>query len=206
MRYLSLMLAWLLAVPCVPQVMAQTAPKLNLVIVEGEGQINNIRQRTTREPIVQVEDENHKPVAGAAVVFLLPNTGPSATFADGSHTLTVITDDQGRAVARGMRPNQAQGRYQIHVNASNNGQTATAVITQSNVLGAAGAGAAAGTAAGISGKLIAVIAILGAAAAGGGIYAATHASSNNNNATVPAGPSTTLTTITVGAGSVGPPR
>jgi len=207
MRYLSLILAWLMAVPYVPQVMAQTAPKLNLVIVEGEGQINNIRQRTAREPIVQVEDENHKPVAGAAVVFLLPNTGASATFPDGSHTLTVITDDQGRAVARGMRPNQAQGRYQIHVNASYNGQTATAVIAQSNVLGAAGAGAAAGTAAGISGKLIAVIAILGAAAAGGGIYAATHASSNNSNpATIPAGPSTTLTTITVGAGSVGPPR
>ena len=178
MRYLSLILAWLMAVPYVPQVMAQTAPKLNLVIVEGEGQINNIRQRTAREPIVQVEDENHKPVAGAAVVFLLPNTGASATFPDGSHTLTVITDDQGRAVARGMRPNQAQGRYQIHVNASYNGQTATAVI-----------------------------AILGAAAAGGGIYAATHASSNNSNpATIPAGPSTTLTTITVGAGSVGPPR
>ena len=32
-------------------------------IVEGEGAINNIRLRTAREPIVQVEDENRKPVA-----------------------------------------------------------------------------------------------------------------------------------------------
>ena len=38
---------------------------LNLVVVEGEGQINNIKQRSAREPVVQVQDENHKPVAGA---------------------------------------------------------------------------------------------------------------------------------------------
>jgi|SRR5579883_2123629 hypothetical protein len=205
MRYVSVMLAWWMVVPCSPRLMAQTAaPKLNLVIVEGEGQINNIRQRTAREPIVQVEDENHKPIAGAAVVFLLPNTGAGGTFADGSHSLTVITDSQGRAVARGLKPNHAQGQYQIHVSASFNGQAATAVISQSNVMGAAGAGAAAGTAAGISGKLIAVIAIVGAAAVGGGVYAATHAGSANNPATNPS--TSTVTTITVGSGSVGPPR
>ena len=45
----------------------QTAPMLNIVIVEGEGTLNNVKQRVNRDPIVQVEDENHKPVAGAAV-------------------------------------------------------------------------------------------------------------------------------------------
>ena len=53
---------------------------LNLVIVEGEGAINNIRQRTARETIVQVEDENHRPVAGAVVAFLLPSDGASGVF------------------------------------------------------------------------------------------------------------------------------
>ena len=43
---------------------AATPPRIE--VVEGDGAINNIRQRTAREPIVQVEDENHKPVAGAA--------------------------------------------------------------------------------------------------------------------------------------------
>lgn len=47
--------------------------KLNIVIVEGEGAVNNARQRVARDPMVQVEDENRKPIAGAAVVFLLPN-------------------------------------------------------------------------------------------------------------------------------------
>ena len=41
--------------------------KLNIVILEGEGATNNIRQRVAREPIVQVEDENRRPLAGVAV-------------------------------------------------------------------------------------------------------------------------------------------
>jgi len=45
--------------------------KLNLVVVEGEGAINNIKQRTARETIIKVEDENHRPVAGAVVVFMM---------------------------------------------------------------------------------------------------------------------------------------
>jgi hypothetical protein len=84
----------------------QPAPtKLNITILEGEGALNNVRQRVSREPIVQVEDENRKPVAGAAVTFLLPNQGAGATFADGARSLTVVTDNKGQAIARGLRPN-----------------------------------------------------------------------------------------------------
>jgi len=56
---------------CAP-VYAQDQPaptKLNIVILEGEGAINSVRQRVAREPVVQVEDENHKPIGGAAVTF-----------------------------------------------------------------------------------------------------------------------------------------
>jgi hypothetical protein len=74
--------------------------RLSIVIVEGEGAINNVRQRVAREPIVQVEDENRRPVAGAAVTFLLPNQGAGASFANGAQSLTITTDAQGRAVAR----------------------------------------------------------------------------------------------------------
>ena len=34
------------------------AGKIQIVIVEGEGAIKDVRQRVAREPIVQVEDEN----------------------------------------------------------------------------------------------------------------------------------------------------
>ena len=199
MRYLSLLLTALLATPAMPRALAQeTGLKLNLVVVEGEGAINNIRQRTAREPIVQVEDENHKPVAGAVVVFTLPSQGAGGTFTGGQHTLSVVSDSQGRAVAHGLKPNHVQGQYQIHVNASFGGQTAATAITQSNILAAAAGGA---VAAGISAKLIVILAAVGAAAAGGAIYA-THSGNNGNGAAaIPAG-----VTISPGTGAVGPPR
>jgi len=201
MRRLTVVLAGLLALPIPPGARAQEpAPKLNLVIVEGEGAINNIRQRTAREPIVQVEDENHKPVAGAAVLFLLPEHGPGGTFADGSHTLSVTTNAQGRAAARGIHLNNTQGQFQIQVNASYNGMTASTTITQSiAVAGAAGAGGTTAAATGLSGKVIAIIVVAAAAAAGGAAYAATHSGSN------PAATAATGTTITPGTGTVGPP-
>ncbi len=197
MRMITVVLAALIGLPPLP-LGAQEAPKLNLVVVEGEGAINNIRQRSAREPIVQVEDENHKPIAGAAVVFTLPGQGAGGTFANGARMLSVVTDNQGRAVARGLRPNNIQGQYQIRVNASFNGQTATTTITQTNALAAAGAAGAAGAAAGISAKLIAIVAVAGAAVAGG-VVAATR-TGGGGGTTAPS------TTVTPGTGTVGPPR
>ena len=190
---LSCFLVWQL---CTASAWAQeTGSQLNIVIVEGDGAINNIRQRTAREPIVQVEDQNHKPIAGAAVVFLLPDQGASGVFANGSHTLTVMTDAQGRAVARGFRPNNVQGKLQMRVTASHQGQTASATISQTNAVSAA-AGAAA---AGVSAKLIAILVIAGAAVAGG-VVAATHGGSSSTTTTTPP------TTVTAGTGTVGAPH
>ena len=191
MRFLSLLLALWIPAP------AQVAPMLSLVVLEGEGATNNIRQRTAREPVVQVQDENHKPVAGAIVVFTLPSNGAGGVFANGARTLSMVSDNQGQAVARGFRPNGLKGQFQIRVNASYQGQTASKNINQTNaVLAASGAAAT-----GMSGKLIAVLVVVGAAAAGGAIYATHSGSGTTNTATIPAG-----TTVAAGAGSVGPPR
>jgi hypothetical protein len=194
MRLLAGFLALWMAMP----IGAQTpSGMLNLVVVEGEGAINNIRQRTAREPVVQVEDENHKPVAGAAVVFTLPSSGASGTFANGARTLTVLTDQNGRAVAHGFRANSIAGKFQIHVTASQGGRVATVTISQTNVAAAAGA-AGAGAAAGVSLKTIGLVVAVAGAAAAGGIVAATRGS---NNAATPAS-----VTITPGTGTVGAPR
>jgi len=202
MRGLAVLLAGMMTIGFFPEAVAQQSGfALNIVVVEGDGAINNIHQRTVREPVVQVEDENHRPVAGAVVVFSTPTRGAGAAFADGHHTLTVITDAEGRAVAHGFRANNVQGNFQIHITASYRGQSASTDIAQSNALAAGGAAGA--TAAGIPAKLIAVIAVGAAAAAGGALYA-THAGGSNsaNNGTGTAA----AVTITPGAGSVGPPR
>ena len=171
-----------------PSPSADDAP-LNIVIIEGDGAINNIKQRTAREPIVQVEDENHKPVAGAAVLFELPQNGAGASFAQGARTATFVTDQNGRAVARGFRPNKVQGKYQIKVTASSQGRTGHANISQTN---AVVAGAVAGGI--LSTKLILILTAVGAAAVAGGFYAATHSGGKSP------------TTITPGTPGVGAPK
>ncbi len=202
-RALAITLAmWL--VPFSPFGLAQEGPqKLNIVIVEGEGAINNIRQRTAREPIVQVEDENHKPIAGATVVFLLPNSGPGGTFPDGAQSLTVTTDSNGQAVAHGFRANNVSGKFEIRVEASYQDLFAQAAIGQANaVLTSA---AAAGTAGGISGKLVLILAAIGGAAAAGVIAATSGGNSATPGTNPPPTPTPTPTTINPGTPSVGGP-
>jgi hypothetical protein len=196
MHWISACLIGLMAVGAAPgRAQEAAAAGLNIVIVEGDGAINNIRQRTARAPIVQVEDENRRPVAGAAVVFMLPERGATGVFPNGSRTATVFTDNQGRAVARGMRLNNVQGSMDIRVTASHQGQTATTTITQANSLIAAGA---AGAGMGLGAKLLIVAGAATAAAVTGAVIA-----TNSGNGAPASGPPTT---VTPGSGTVGAPR
>src|ERR1700760_600446 len=85
-RVVALMLAAAVAMPVHAQVLKagpEGGPqKLFINILDGEGALNNIRRRDAREPVVQVTDENHKPVSGALVLFLIHNGdhGATATF------------------------------------------------------------------------------------------------------------------------------
>jgi len=176
---------------------AQGPTGLSITIVEGEGAINNVRQRVNREPIVQVEDQNHKPVAGAVVIFLLPNQGASGVFPDGSRMLMVVTDNQGRAAARGIRPNNQSGPLQIGVTASFQGLTASSVITQTNLAGAASASGFAGLS--TAAKLVIILGIAGGAAAAGAIVA-THGGGSSSSSSAPS-----TVTLSPGTPTVGGP-
>jgi hypothetical protein len=174
--------------------------QLTISILEGEGAINNIRQRTAREAMVQVQDENHKPVAGVAVTFFLADHGASGVFANGSQSMTVLTDANGQAAMRGMVPNQMAGKMEIRGSARLGNLNADAVITQTNAAGAAAAGGAA-----ISGKVIALIVVIAAGAAVGAIVATHGGSSASSTTTIPTGPSTPAVVITPGTPTVGHP-
>lgn len=183
-----------MTVTAVPlQAQGGVAPKaLNIVIVEGDGAINNLRQRVAREPIVQVEDENRKPVAGAIVIFMLPENGASGAFVDGSRTFSTVTGPDGRAAARGITTNNVKGDLQIRVTASHEGRTASAVINQSNAAAAAAMGAKAWT----------LIGILGAAAAVGIVVA----TSGGESSAAPGTPARPPIQVGVGTPIVTPPR
>ncbi len=166
-----------------------SGPELKITIIDGDEAINNIRQRTAREPIVQVEDENNRPVAGAVVVFLLPNDGAGGTFTGGAKSLSVMTDANGRAVARGLRPNNVAGRYQIRVTATSQGRTGRATLQQTNV-NAAGALASAG----LTAKFIIFLAVNVGVVVGIDVYVSQRNGGKPNP--IP---------ITPGAPTIGPP-
>jgi hypothetical protein len=110
-----------------------TPSKIFIQILDGEGALNDIRGRTAREPIVEIDDENHRPIAGAVVIFTSPGSGPSATFANGLSTFQTTTLNDGRAAATGFKPNSASGSYQIQVSANFGTLSSVAVINQTNV-------------------------------------------------------------------------
>jgi hypothetical protein len=177
------------------------APQLLVTILDGEGALNDIRQRTAREPIVEVEDQNHKPVSEAAVLFLLPGSGPSGTFPGGSLTLATRTDALGRAAAQGLRPNNISGSFDIRVQVSYQGQTTEVQIHQTN--GSGGSSESTNSSAvggspmvehvskGISLKVVLITVGVAAAA---GITAGILATRGGN-----------ATTITAGTPTIGPP-
>jgi hypothetical protein len=110
---------------------AQNIPaRIDIIVVEGEGVTGSVRQKLAHDPVVRIEDDDHRPVAGAAVVFVLPVSGTSGEFEGGSKSLTVVTDNDGVAAARGIRTNQIPGKLQIYVTASYRGLRARGLITQ----------------------------------------------------------------------------
>ncbi|MBY0492653.1 MAG: hypothetical protein K2Y23_00440 [Cyanobacteria bacterium] len=153
------------------------APPLRIVVLEGEGAVNIIQQKTAVRPLVEVRDRNNVPVAGATVTFTIGGGGQSAAFAGGVQTLTVTTNAAGQAAAGGLSA-LGSGAFQIQVQAAYQGQIATAAISQTNFATAAAAsqagaagestGGAAGGGGGISGTTIGIV---GAAVAGGAVAA-----------------------------------
>jgi hypothetical protein len=182
------------------------AGSLKIVVLEGEDGVNIVKKKSAVRPVVEVRDRNNLPVAGASVIFLAPNSGPSAVF-HGTRSLTVMTDSAGRATVSGMKP-VGTGGFKLQVKASFHGQTGTTSITQTNYLtaaaassagaGAAGGAVAGGTAAGLSVGVIAGIVGGAAAAAAIGAVVATRGGTKNPAA---AG------TIGLGGGpTIGPPH
>lgn len=168
------------------------------MVVEGEGAIDNARQRVTREPVVRIEDDNHKPIAGATVVFTLPTEGTTGTFANGSQTLIMTTESNGVAAVKGLRVNQVSGKLVIHVSASYRGLTARTTINQTNE-GVPGAKSSTGGGSGT--KVLVILAIVGAAA-GGGAYFLTRKSGNSSSSSNTTPPPAVGIGLTPGTGAI----
>jgi hypothetical protein len=190
----------LLPMPAGAGALAQqaTGEPLQIVVLEGEGSINNIREMTMRSPVVRVVDAAGKPVPGAAVSFSTPAMGASAIFVDGSNQAAVTTDESGVARVQGMRPNNIVGNFEIRVTASFGGNRATARISQTNAAPATASG-------GGGSKAVLILLLVAGAGAAGAAAALGGGSSSPSTPTTPPAPTPPAVTITAGAPTFGAP-
>jgi hypothetical protein len=186
---------WLLSAQQPQETPPQPVVTINIGTVEGDGAINSIRLRRAHEPVVRVTDSAGAPLSEATVTFLLPATGPSGSFLDGGLSLTTQTDNEGRAVGRGLRPNSIAGQFRIRVTAVWRGSQGAATLVQTNAEPVVKSSHS---------KTIVIVVIIAGAVAGGAAVAARGGKSSPadsaTTASVPAG------SISPGAPSFGPPH
>ena len=191
MRWAAVFLSCLLT--CQNVASAQAAG-LNIVVIEGEGAINSIQRGAGKSPIIEVRDENDKPVASARVTFSLPERGPGGSFFGAGNNLSVTTNEQGRAIGAGFRPNSTEGRFQIRVTAVQGDRTGAATISQLNTQSGGDPIKASGKF--WRSKTFAIVVV-------GAIVGGVVASKAGGDDSTPATPGTTITPGTI---SVGTPR
>jgi hypothetical protein len=137
----STILAFLLALPpnllaqqpAVPQpVQLPAVQSLKLIPLAGNNAMNDMERRIMAPLVVQVLDQNSRPVEGAQVVFRFPLKGPGAEFPNQQTAQTVRSNADGQAAAMGWMAREV-GTFEVRVNASRGNEIGETVITMTNV-------------------------------------------------------------------------
>ena len=137
-RYLSQLLAVLLALPPIsraqaPVVQGQTIQNLKVVPLAGNRESNDLERRMMAPLVVQVLDQDQRPVEGAEVVFRFPSSGPGATFGNQQNSKTFRTNADGQAAAVGWVANSQTGTFQVKVSATRGNESGETTISMTNV-------------------------------------------------------------------------
>src|SRR4249920_3789482 len=101
--------------PLKPMAPLPTVKSLKVTALAGDGEMNDMERRVMAPLVVQVIDQNDRPVEGADVVFRFPLNGPGAVFAGQKNSKTERTNGQGQAAATGWIANGELGSFQVHV-------------------------------------------------------------------------------------------
>jgi hypothetical protein len=149
---------------------AQAPQGLRVIIIDGDEAANIVAERIAAEPVVEVREDDDRRVAGAVVRFLIRRTARNriaALFSNGQSETTALTDANGRAQSAAITPLEP-GSYQIDVQVSHQGRTASTTIRHTNYVTRADVQSAGQTAASSPGAAAGAAGATGAAAAAGG--------------------------------------
>jgi len=184
------------AAPGPAQETARTPPptieNLKVLILEGDGAINDIEKHIIKIPVVEVRDDDDKPVEGVEVVFRLPVNGPGGSFPGGQTSKTTKTNAQGQAAATGLTLNNQTGRFEIKVTASIGNRVGQGTVSQTSALKVKVEPEKKTHSGGLLGLSWKKVAIIGGITGGAivAIVLATRGSSSNPNITITPGPVT----------------
>jgi hypothetical protein len=106
---------------------------LKVLVLAGEGEMNDMERRNMAPVVVEVRDQNDRPIESADVTFRFPPSGPSAYFAGPKLAQTVRTNVQGQAAATGLTANGQVGLFKITVTAVYGNQMGKGTINMTNV-------------------------------------------------------------------------
>lgn len=115
-----------------PGTLAPTVQGLKLVALAGKGEANDLQRHVMAPLVVEVLDQDDRPVEGAEVVFRFPINGASAAFPDGKTSRSVHTNGQGQAAAMNWVANNEVGSFEVHVTATYGNQVGEIDIPMSN--------------------------------------------------------------------------
>ena len=111
---------------------AQLSETLKIIPLVGQDQVNNLRVPVPVDLVVEIRDQNDRPLEGAMVHFQLPLMGASGSFEGGVRDKQVTSNLQGQATVT-YTPNTEHGRFTIQVRATLGGQAGMANIPQQNL-------------------------------------------------------------------------
>jgi hypothetical protein len=97
--------------------------------LQGLAAVNDVRVPTSTTLVVEVRDENYRPLEGATVEFELPADRPSGSFEGGARIKKAITNAQGQAFTA-FEPNPTAGRFSIEARATFGTRTGMVTIMQ----------------------------------------------------------------------------
>jgi hypothetical protein len=116
-----------------PMAQLPMTQSLKILPLAGNNEQNDLQRRVMAPLVVQVLDQNSRPVEGAQVTFRFPVSGPAAAFAGGKNSQTFVTNADGQVAATGWIANGETGRYPVKVTAVRRNEMGEATLYLENV-------------------------------------------------------------------------
>ena len=119
--------------PNSPAPLSAMAQNFRVIPLAGNNEFNDLQRKVMAPLVVNVLDQNGRPMDGVEVVFRFPLRGPSATFANQASSLTVRTNADGQAAATGWTANDQVGPFRVLITATRGTEMGEAAIVMTNV-------------------------------------------------------------------------